>query len=225
MSQVYEILHEIDGEGLIAYQNVVSENPTFHARLGDYYHFSAGENEKALFHYKKGHKLLPNEPFFIEKIAIIASYIDLFSTASDFYKKLEKHRSLSQPEMRQAAWASQSAKKYPRAIRYWEELTQIAPLDTNILVNLGFCYGKIDNSEKALECSKKAYNINPHDYVVVPYEPFFCQNIYIKMAFSALFYWKNTIKGMIKIARFCKIFQKALQSMRKIRTIQSQYSK
>jgi hypothetical protein len=62
-------------------------------------------------------------------------------------------------------------------------------------------------------------------YVVVPYEPFFCQNIYIKMAFSALFYWKNTIKGMIKIARFCKIFQKALQSMRKIRTIQSQYSK
>jgi hypothetical protein len=62
-------------------------------------------------------------------------------------------------------------------------------------------------------------------YLVVPYEPFFCQNIYIKMAFSALFYWKNTIKGMIKIARFCKIFQKALQSMRKIRTIQSQYSK
>jgi tetratricopeptide (TPR) repeat protein len=167
MSQVYEIQYEVDGEGLIAYQNVASENPAFQARLGDYYHFSAGENKKALLHYRKGHKLLPDELYFVEKITEVAYYLSDYSTASSFYKKLQKHRPLTNSEMRQAAWASQSAKKYYMAIAYWEMLTQNFPTDTNILVNLGFCYGKIDNSEKALECSKKAYNINPHDYVAM----------------------------------------------------------
>lgn len=164
MSQIIEATAQ-DYEGLPAYEGILPTHAHLQYSLGIY--FSRKNSTKALKHFKKCTKLQPQNIDCLLRIADIYYYQNEYKSAHEFYKKITKYRSLSEDELRMASWAAQKAEKYAEAIAHYDLLLQIQPNATNLLINQGFCYGKLHQSEKSLECSLKAYSLNPHDYIAL----------------------------------------------------------
>lgn len=165
MSQIKEATEE-EYHALFVYTNLMQENPAWLYCWGLHL-LENGQYKQAMRCFKKGHKLVPTEGHFVERIAHFSYFYNEFHRSATFYAKLAKIRPLSLDEKRKAAWAAQSSQKYKQATQYYEDLVLVYPTDTNIWVNMGFSYGKLDMSDKALACSIKAHDINPHDYVAM----------------------------------------------------------
>lgn len=166
MSQITEAPRETY-HSLIPYADKPIKNATLHYCLGIYYNDNHYNTKQALKHFLKSHGLDAQNEGCIILIAALYYQIANYKQSNIFFGKLAKIRELENKELRMASWAAQKADDYKTAVAHYAILLQSYPNETNLLINQGYCFGKLHLSEKSLECSLKAYNINPNDYIAL----------------------------------------------------------
>jgi tetratricopeptide (TPR) repeat protein len=132
------------------------------AQIGGY-HLLNYNLSLALRFFKKVEKIEKDNVLNWYDLARTYYRLDQFKQAAKYYIKAENHHSYFDDDYEEMAWSCQKAGFYKIAIRIYGILLISNPSNTNFLINMGYCLGKVEENEKAIEYTLKAQKINPRD--------------------------------------------------------------
>ena len=136
------------------------------AELGRYYFHT--DHRKSLNYLSQALEMAAEEDGEIYLIIATLYYNQKkYKQATEYFKKAENIAQFSDSQLHTAAWSFQEIDAFQDAVYYYERFLSLCPDNVDAWVNLGYCYGHLDFSEKALECSLQAVQLSPKHEVAL----------------------------------------------------------
>lgn len=149
------------------YSSVLPEHHHLFSKIAHLYN-EQYNYEEAIKYGQKAYQLAPKNIKILLTLATAHDANGNKKRAAFFFEKyIDSDVEHDENSLSKAAWCLQEVQKYRKAIKCYKRLLEVQQsynfYTSSIYLNLGYCYGRLEENEKAIECSEKALQLTPND--------------------------------------------------------------